>query len=240
MEVDGDAVIDETEEEKARREAREAGEEIAPADAPVGDADFGPTLPETGIPARAETGAIPGGSKLKPIEDDEVIEERLRQKQLQKAIQERLDRRLQRQKRIEVRLSTWINKQQSLKNEARQIAEERIQRAQEISEAMAPGVHAQNEEFLKKRNDIVTEVRNKLRQEVSDEVRREIEEEENRKIRRTERAPEAPKVPAAVMDAIQMSDAWEQFWRRYKVCCRKRLRIGTSSSRRHLSFENEL
>ena len=28
--------------------------------------------------------------------------------------------------------------------------------------------------------------------------------------------PEAPKVPAAVMDAIQMSDAWEQFWRRYK------------------------
>lgn len=216
MEVDGEAVIDETEEEAARRKAREAGEELAPADAPVVDEDFGPTLPATGIPARAETGAIPGGSKLKPIEDDEVIEERLRQKQLQKAIQERLDRRLQRQKRIEVRLSTWINKQQSLKNEAKQIAEERIQRAQEITEAMAPGIHAQNEEYMKKRADIVAEVRNKLRQEVSDEVRREIEEEENRKIRRTEKAPEAPKVPAAVMDAIQMSDAWEQFWRRYK------------------------
>lgn len=41
-------------------------------------------------------------------------------------------------------------------------------------------------------------------------------EEEDRIQRKAEKAPEAPKVPAAVMDAIQMSDAWEQFWRRYK------------------------
>ena len=98
----------ETEEEKSRRLAREAGEEIAPADVPVPEDDFGPTLPETGIPARAETGAIPGGSKLKPIEDDDVIEARLRQKALEKAIQDRLDKRLMRQKRIEVRLASWI------------------------------------------------------------------------------------------------------------------------------------
>merc|ERR1712183_113464 len=74
----------ETEEEKSRRLAREAGEEIAPADVPVGEDDFGPTLPESGIPERAQTGAIPGGSKLKPIEDDDVIEARLRQKALEK------------------------------------------------------------------------------------------------------------------------------------------------------------
>ena len=207
----------ETEEEKTLRLAREAGEEIAPADVPVPEDDFGPTLPETGIPARAETGAIPGGSKLKPIEDDDVIEARLRQKALEKAIQDRLDKRLMRQKRIEVRLASWIGKQQSLKNEAKQIAEERLQRAQEITEAMAPGVAKENEAIMKNRNQIVAEVRDRLREEVSNEVRREIEEEENRKMRRNEKAPEAPKVPAAVMDAIQMSDAWEQFWRRYKA-----------------------
>ena len=55
-------------------------------------------------------------------------------------------------------MSTWINKQQTLKNEAKQIAEDRIQRAAEITEAMAPGIHAQNEEYLKKRADIVAEV----------------------------------------------------------------------------------
>ena len=107
--------IPETEEEKKLREAREAGEEIAPSDAPVGDADFGPTLPDTGIAPRPDTGAIPGGSKLKPVLDDEVVEQRLRQKALEKAIQERLDKRLMRQKRIEVRLAGWIGKKRALK-----------------------------------------------------------------------------------------------------------------------------
>ena len=123
--------IPETEEETKFREAREAGEEIAPSDAPVGDADFGPTLPDTGIAPRPDTGAIPGGSKLKPVLDDEVVEQRLRQKALEKAIQERLDKRLMRQKRIEVRLAGWIGKQRALKDEAKQIAEERLLRAQE-------------------------------------------------------------------------------------------------------------
>ena len=53
-----------------------------------------------------------------------------------------------RQKRIEVRLASWIGKQQSLKNEAKQIAEERLQRAQEITEAMAPGVAKENEAIM--------------------------------------------------------------------------------------------
>lgn len=213
---DESAYIQETEEEQRLRIAREAGEEIKPSDAPVGDDDFGPTLPDTGIAPRPDTGAIPGGSKLKPVLDDEVIEARLRQKALEKAIQERLDKRLMRQKRIEVRLAGWIGKQRALKGEAKMLAEERLLRAQEITAAMTPAIEAQNESTIKNRNQIVQEVREKLRQEISMEVRREIEDEENRKKRSTEKAPEAPKVPAAVMDAIQMSDAWEQFWRRYK------------------------
>ena len=86
----------------------------------------------------------------------------------------------------------------------------------EITEAMAPEIHRHNQSQIKNRNQIVAEVRDKLRQEISDEVRREILDEEARANRKHEKAPEAPKVPAAVMDAIQMSDAWEQFWRRYK------------------------
>ena len=214
----GTANIPETEEESLLREAREAGEQVKPSDAPVGDdGDFGPTLPDSGIAPRPDTGAIPGGSKLKPVLDDEVIEARLRQKALEKAIQERLDKRLMRQKRIEVRLAGWIGKQKALKNEAKMIAEERLLRAQEITAALAPEIAAQNEEQMKNRNQIVEEVREKLRQEISAEVRAEIQDEENRKKRASEKAPEAPKVPAAVMDAIQMSDAWEQFWRRYKT-----------------------
>ena len=217
--ADGDeemAEIHETEEENKLRLAREAGEDVAPSNAPVGDDDFGPTLPATGIAPRPEAGAIPGGSKLKPVLDDEVVEARLRQKALERAIQERLDKRLMRQKRIEVRLAGWIGKQRALKDEARTIAEERLLRAQEITEALAPEVEAQNKQTIKNRNQIVQEVREKLRREITDEVRREIEDEENRRQRASEKAPEAPKVPAAVMDAIQMSDAWEQFWRRYK------------------------
>ena len=138
-EESGESVIPETEEEKDLREARESGT-IRPSLAPVGDEDFGPTLPETGIAPKPDTGAIPGGSKLKPVLDDDVVEARLRQKALEKAIQERLDKRLMRQKRIEVRLAGWIGKQRALKGEAKMLAEERLIRAQEITEAMTPHI----------------------------------------------------------------------------------------------------
>ena len=63
------ANFDETEEEAVLREARQSGN-IEPADAPGPDIDFGPTLPDSGIPARAETGAIPG----KHFEDNKKIQ----------------------------------------------------------------------------------------------------------------------------------------------------------------------
>ncbi|CAG5112079.1 Oidioi.mRNA.OKI2018_I69.chr2.g6335.t1.cds [Oikopleura dioica] len=181
-----------------------------------GTEDFGPALPETGIAPRPEAGAIPGGSKLKPVLDDEEVEKRLRQKAMEKAIQERLDKRMMRAKKIEVKMAKWISTQRSLKDEAKQLTEDRIKRAEVINEIIAPGVAKKNEEEIANRKDIVSQIRERLRKEITDEVRKEIEDEEDRIQRKYEKAPEAPKVSAAVMDAIQMSDAWESFWRRYK------------------------
>lgn len=185
--------------------------------APIpGTNDFGPTLPEFGIAPRPEAGAIPGGSKLIPFLDDDEVELRLRRKAMERAIQDRLDRRMMRAKKIEVRMANWISRQRSLKNEARQITEDRMKRVEEINEIMAPGIQKKNDEAIASRKDIVNQIRERLRKEITDEVRKEIEDEEDRIQRKFEKAPEAPKVSAAVMDAIQMSDAWEQFWRRYK------------------------
>jgi len=181
-----------------------------------GTEDFGPVLPETGIAPRPEAGAIPGGSKLKPVLDDEEVELRLRQKAMEKAIQERLDKRMMRAKKIEVKMAKWISTQRSLKDEAKQLTEDRMKRAEVINEIIAPGVAKRNEEEVANRKDIVNQIRERLRKEITDEVRKEIEDEEDRIQRKYEKAPEAPKVSAAVMDAIQMSDAWESFWRRYK------------------------
>jgi len=181
-----------------------------------GTEDFGPVLPETGIAPRPEAGAIPGGSKLKPVLDDEEVELRLRQKAMEKAIQERLDKRMMRAKKIEVKMAKWISTQRSLKDEAKQLTEDRMKRAEVINEIIAPGVAKRNEEEVANRKDIVNQIRERLRKEITDEVRKEIEDEEDRIQRKFEKAPEAPKVSAAVMDAIQMSDAWESFWRRYK------------------------